>query len=335
MKDPVLKRVVLAVLILFVFEVSHIFSETGGLKDRPVSIALVCEPSLKADKIRYYKSTSLFFKRLKAQRIQENGTAFLVGFGAFANDTPTEQLAHATENGYDLYIFSKEAKENLPDANVSGNIPWISFVVEKKVEAPKKQKKSPSKKNSSKVSKSAKNSSKNKAKTPESQKSKTVSGKTLNEKKSKTSKDKKNSKIQESKSEEKPSKEEMATISLGKASWELSFDSLKFWFSTNTDPQEIPFELDRVSFLLGEKSVEEWASLLEGKTENSSWIRLLPQPQDLRFSEGIYYTGCASPSIPNGISVLNFFFRGNRLIRLKQESFSLNGDGSGKSWDLE
>lgn len=321
MRLAVFKLAALAVLVLSGFDVSHLFSETGGLQDHPVSVALVCEPSSKADKVRYYKSTSLFFKRLKAKRIQENGTAFFVGYGAFASETPNEQLALAAKNGYDLYLFSKETKENLPDANDLGQIPWISFVIEKKVEAPKKQRKS-----------SSKNSSKKNSKSSQSQKKKNSSVKTQ----SKTLKSQKNSKVQESKSKDKTSKEEgVKTISLGRPTWELSFDSLKFWFSTITDPQEIPFSADRISFLAGEKSAEEWASLLEEKMENSTWIRLLSQPQDLRFNEGIYYTGCASPSIPNGISVLNFFFRGNRLIRLKQESFSLNSDGSGKSWDLE
>ncbi|AOP34182.1 hypothetical protein A0128_10185 [Leptospira tipperaryensis] len=320
MRLLVFKRCVLAVLLLFVFDVSHLFSETGGLKDRPVSVALVCEPSSKTDKIRYYKSTSLFFKRLKAKRSQENGAAFFVGYATFASEVPTEQLARATENGYDLYIFSKEAKENLPTENVAGRIPWISFVVEKKIEPPKTQKKSSLKKAS---------------KTSKSKKKKDVVQKTSNGKKNKTSKNSKNSKIESKSEPQKPKEEISKTILFGNASFELSFDSLKFWFSTNTELQGIPFEPDRISFLAGEKTAEEWASLLEGKTENSTWIRLLSQPQDLRFNEGIYYTGCASPSIPNGISVLNFFFRGNRLIRLKQESFSLNSDGSGKSWDLE
>ncbi|MBM9575650.1 hypothetical protein JWG45_00655 [Leptospira sp. 201903070] len=328
MRISVFKRVVLAVLLLFVFDVSRILSETGGLQDRPVSIALVCEPSFKTDKIRYYKSTSLFFKRLKTKRSQENGTAFFIGYGAFASEAPSDQIAHATQSGYDLYIFSKEAKENLPatPGAENGNVPWISFVVEKKVAAPKKQKKS-----------SPKNSLKNNSKSSHSQKKKKGIGKTSNSNspKDKTSKEVKNSKIPESKTQDQPPKEETTTISFGNASWELSLDSLKFWFSTNTDPQGISFESNRVSFLVGEKSEEEWASLLEGKTENSTWIRLLPRSQDLKFKEGIYSIGCASPSIPNGISVLNFFFRGNRLIRFKQESFSLNSDGSGKSWDLE
>lgn len=324
MRLLVFKRVLLAVLPLLIFDVSGVFSETGGLKDRPLSVALACEPPSKADKVRFYKSTSLFFKRLKAKRTQENGTAFFVGYGTFANETPTEQLVQATQNGYDLYLFSKDAKVNLPSQSIPGSIPWISFRIEKKIEIPQKEKRS-----------TPKNSSKKKTKPSKSQKKKPISEKTKGKKNS-TSQKSKNSNVPELQSEKVDSKEETSTtISFGRASWELSFDSLKFWFSTSTDATDIPFESDRIYFLLGEKNSEEWASLLEGRTENSTWIRLLSQPQDLRFSEGIYYTGCASPSIPNGISVLNFFFRGNRLIRLKQESFSLNSDGSGKSWDLE
>ncbi|EMO10351.1 hypothetical protein LEP1GSC137_4495 [Leptospira borgpetersenii str. Noumea 25] len=124
-------RGVLAVVLTFdIFCFSNIFSETGGLKDRPISVVLVCKPSAKEDKPRFYRSTSLFFKRLKNKRIQENGTAYLVGYGSFSSEAAAEQLKLAGENGYDLYIFPKDV-ENLP---LSGSevVPWIGFLAEKK-----------------------------------------------------------------------------------------------------------------------------------------------------------------------------------------------------------
>ncbi|WP_244939888.1 LIC11612 family fibronectin-binding protein [Leptospira adleri] len=395
MKHRVFKLVVLSVLVLGSFDVSYIFSETGGLRDRPVSVALVCEPSSKTDKIRYYKSTSLFFKRLKAKRIQENGTAFFVGYGSFASEIPSEQLNLAQQNGYDLYIFPKNVTENLPSSS-NRILPWIAFASEKKVETPKattvkpKSKKSSFSKSKKKKTKSekanlAKDSLATETTAPstsspastdpktETQKSTSTNSNVENKEagpkgsasekpsessvsktkkvktKSKTSKTKKNKPTASPKERIKKTepikdssletknvvKENSEPKKNDSSSFELQFDSLKFWFSTLTNTIEFPWESEKILFLTGDNSAEEWSTALSGKTDDATLIRLLNSPQNLRFNEGIYYTGCASASIPNGISVLNFFFRGNRLIRLKQESFSLNSDGSGKSWDLE
>ncbi|XDD48753.1 hypothetical protein AB3N59_09805 [Leptospira sp. WS92.C1] len=407
MFKTVFKQGLLSILLILGFCFQTLFSETGGLFDRPVSIVLVCEPPAKTDKTRYYKSTSLFFKRLKAKRTQENGTAFLIGYGAYNGEVPVEQLVQASQNGYDLYIFPKSSMENLPSSGTNPVLPWISFLAEKKeIVTPKKDPKSFIKKRSKRKSKRLKSKKEkqpsfeienknvgapSKSQTSEGssenssqpQKEESVSQNTSETKnqtstadvssgkkeitepkvkssklflrKKKTKKEKsKNSKKESSnkktkststiKNSEKKgesstapgsSQTQTSSVSVGNASFELSFDSLKFWFSTLVDPKEIPLDTDKILFLAGEKSGEEWASLLSEKTETNTWIQLWDQPQDLRFNEGIYYTGCAASSIPNGISVLNFFFRGNRLIRLKQESFSLNSDGSGKSWELE
>ncbi|MDV6237036.1 hypothetical protein CH379_015505 [Leptospira ellisii] len=312
------KKAVLLVSIFCIFYYQNVFSETGDLSDHPISVVLVCEPSARADKPRYYKSTSLFFKRLKNKRLQENGTAFFVGYGAFASESPTEQLNLAGQNGYDLYLFPQTAPENLPTSAPAANaVPWISFVVEKKetVKLPPKKK-----------SKSAK--SKNK-KPIQPNASKTKSGKKTRSGTKKKIPDSKQTTLAET----PPTKTIVTQI--GNASFELSFDVLKFWFSTTTNPTELSWTPERILFLAGDKTADEWNRILSEKPEDTTAIRLLYSAQDLRFNEGIYYTGCASPKIPNGISVLNFFFRGNRLIRLKQESFSLNSDGSGKSWELE
>lgn len=392
---PVFRRTALAFLIFCIFCFQNVFSETGGLKDRPVSVMLVCAPSSQADKPRFYKSTSLFFKRLKNKRAQENGTAFLVGYGSFSSETPAEQLNLAVQNGYDLYIFPKNVTENLP-SHSNKTLPWISFVSEKKNEVSKTQSVKPKSKTSS-SRKSGKKKSKRKTITktsvlPEtsnataSAQTKTQKATTSSEPEPKTSEPKredssltktpasstdsktetkkpsraksksakkgsskkKNVKTEKNKAPEKTEKtkdsspetknqpqENAGSKKNESASFELNFDSLKFWFSTLTDSVEFPWESDKILFLAGDKTAEEWNSILSGKTEDATLIRLLNSPQDLKFNEGIYYTGCASPGIPNGVSVLNFFFRGNRLIRLKQESFSLNSDGSGKSWELE
>ncbi|TGL93038.1 hypothetical protein EHQ76_19155 [Leptospira barantonii] len=386
------KQTFAILLILSIFCFQNVFSETGGLRDRPVSVVLVCEPSSKADKPRFYKSTSLFFKRLKNKRAQENGTAFLIGYGSFASELPSEQLNLAGQNGYDLYIFPKNVTENLPSSS-NRSLPWIAFASEKKAETPKatsikpKSKKSSSKSKKKKTKLKKANVSKNspetqatstsapastdpktetKESTPtnsnvenkeagskesisqKSSKSSVVKKKKVKTK-SKTSKPKKNkgdSTGKESAKKTEPTKDSSSeTKNVVKenselkknesSSFELQFDSLKFWFSTLTNAIEFPWESDKILFLTGDKTAEEWTEILSGKTEDATLIRLLNSPQDLKFNEGIYYTGCASPGIPNGVSVLNFFFRGNRLIRLKQESFSLNSDGSGKSWELE
>ncbi|TGK23551.1 hypothetical protein EHQ05_19175 [Leptospira yasudae] len=378
-----LKKAFLLVSIFCIFYDRNVFSETGGLQDRPVSVVLVCEPSAKADKPRYYKSTSLFFKRLKNKRLQENGTAFFVGYGSFASETPAEQLNLAGQNGYDLYIFPQTALENLPASPSGDAVPWISFVVEKKETAiqPTSQKKSV-KKGISPKGKKQKPKSKRKLnpKKPSDKISESLpyemetqegvgqtSGtdadkielkKTTSEKKtvkSKKSKTRNTSKTKSGKKRESteptkpdssketssqntqraPTSSKTIVTSIGNASFELSFESLKFWFSTTVNPTELSWSPERILFLAGEKTADEWNQILSGKPDDTTAIRLLNSAQDLRFNEGIYYTGCASPQIPNGISVLNFFFRGNRLIRLKQESFSLNSDGSGKSWELE
>ncbi|PJZ56142.1 LIC11612 family fibronectin-binding protein [Leptospira barantonii] len=384
------KQTFTILLILSTFCFQNVFSETGGLRDRPVSVVLVCEPSSKADKPRFYKSTSLFFKRLKNKRVQENGTAFLVGYGSFASELPSEQLNLAGQNGYDLYIFPQTALENLPSSQTANGVPWISFVVEKKeITKPQTQKKSSKKGKSSKSSsqgKKRKNKSKSDStlnrlnpqpepgvavgqtsetnspdkielKQPASEKSETKktakskkskkqnSSKTKSARKTKPTTAETDPKVKQSSTEKnssenvnQPTKSETTktnTTSIGSASFELSFDTLKFWFSTITNPIELSWTQERILFLAGDKTAEEWNQILSGKTEDTTAIRLLNSPQDLKFNEGIYYTGCASPGIPNGVSVLNFFFRGNRLIRLKQESFSLNSDGSGKSWELE
>ncbi|AYV54435.1 LIC11612 family fibronectin-binding protein [Leptospira kmetyi] len=394
------RQAVAVLLILSIFCFQNVFSETGGLRDRPVSVVFVCEPSSKADKPRFYKSTSLFFKRLKNKRAQENGTAFLVGYGSFASEIPSEQLNLAAQNGYDLYIFPKNITENLP-SSANKTLPWIAFASEKKVETskptniPPKSKKSSSKSkkkktkpkkanvakdspktqtNSTSVSKpvstSVPTSTDSKTKTKEStptnsnvenkepdpkesipqKSSENAASKKKNVKtKNKTSKTKKNqgnSTAKKSAKRTEPSKDSSSETKNSmkensdpkkneSSSFELQFDSLKFWFSTLTNAIEFPWESDKILFLTGDQTAEEWSSAFSGKTEEATLIRLLNSPQDLKFNEGIYYTGCASPGIPNGVSVLNFFFRGNRLIRLKQESFSLNSDGSGKSWELE
>ncbi|MCG6168086.1 LIC11612 family fibronectin-binding protein [Leptospira sanjuanensis] len=378
-----LKKAFLLVSIFCIFYDRNVFSETGGLQDRPVSVVLVCEPSAKADKPRYYKSTSLFFKRLKNKRLQENGTAFFVGYGSFASEAPAEQLNLAGQNGYDLYIFPQTAAENLPTSPSGNAVPWISFVVEKKETlikptSPKKSGKqgiSPKRKKQKTKSKPKLNPEKPSDKTSESlpreaeiqegvgQTSGTDADKielkhTTSKKKPAKSKKSKERNASRTKSEKKrksdaqakpnssketssrntqqtqaPSKTVVASI--GNASFELNFESLKFWFSTTVNPIELSWSPERILFLAGEKTADEWNQILSGKPDDTTAIRLLNSGQDLKFNEGIYYTGCASLQIPNGVSVLNFFFRGNRLIRLKQESFSLNSDGSGKSWELE
>ncbi|MDL5245266.1 hypothetical protein QRD38_05540 [Leptospira weilii] len=301
---------VLPLALFCIFCFSNVFSETGGLKDRPISVVLVCKPSVKEDKPRYYRSTSLFFKRLKNKRIQENGTAYLVGYGSFSSETPAEQLKLAGENGYDLYIFPKDIIENLPTSR-EGVVPWISFLVEKKeIEKSTNQK--------SKIKKPVKNKK---------------------DKQTNSFKKDFKKKIESSISQSASQTQTIATATqsatnskIGNDSFELSFDTLKFWFSTNANPMEFPWESDKIFFLLGNRTVQDSFS---EKTEDTTLIRLLNFPRDLRFNDGIYDVGCASSRIPNGVSVLHFFFRGNRLIRLRQESFSLNSDGSGKSWELE
>ncbi|WP_061234985.1 hypothetical protein [Leptospira weilii] len=301
---------VLPLALFCIFCFSNVFSETGGLKDRPISVVLVCKPSVKEDKPRYYRSTSLFFKRLKNKRIQENGTAYLVGYGSFSPETPAEQLKLAGENGYDLYIFPKDIIENLPTSR-EGVVPWISFLVEKKeIEKSTNQK--------SKIKKPVKNKK---------------------DKQTNSFKKDFKKKIESSISQSASQTQTIATATqsatnskIGNDSFELSFDTLKFWFSTNANPMEFPWESDKIFFLLGNKTAQDSFS---EKTKDTTLIRLSNFPQDLRFNDGIYDVGCASSRIPNGVSVLHFFFRGNRLIRLRQESFSLNSDGSGKSWELE
>ncbi|MCL8265631.1 hypothetical protein M9Y82_02985 [Leptospira weilii] len=301
---------VLPLALFCIFCFSNVFSETGGLKDRPISVVLVCKPSVKEDKPRYYRSTSLFFKRLKNKRIQENGTAYLVGYGSFSSETPAEQLKLAGENGYDLYIFPKDVIENLPTSR-EGVVPWISFLVEKKeIEKSTNQK--------SKIKKPVKNKK---------------------DKQTNSFKKDFKKKIESSISQSTSQTQTIATATqsatnskIGNDSFELSFDTLKFWFSTNANPMEFPWESDKIFFLLGNKTAQDSFS---EKTKDTTLIRLSNFPQDLRFNDGIYDVGCASSRIPNGVSVLHFFFRRNRLIRLRQESFSLNSDGSGKSWELE
>ncbi|WP_061222424.1 LIC11612 family fibronectin-binding protein [Leptospira weilii] len=318
MFQTVFRDTLVFLLAFCIFCFSNVFSETGGLKDRPISVVLVCKPSVKEDKPRYYRSTSLFFKRLKNKRIQENGTAYLVGYGSFSSETPAEQLKLAGENGYDLYIFPKDVIENLPTSQ-EGVVPWISFLVEKKeIEKSTNQK--------SKIKKPVKNK---KGKQTDSFK------KDFKKKTESNSKKKIESSISQSTSQTQTiaTATQSATNSkIGNDSFELSFDTLKFWFSTNANPIEFPWESDKIFFLLGNKTAQDSFS---ERTEDTTLIRLSNFPQDLRFNDGIYDTGCASPRIPNGVSVLHFFFRGNRLIRLRQESFSLNSDGSGKSWELE
>ncbi|TGK27891.1 hypothetical protein EHQ12_06575 [Leptospira gomenensis] len=385
------KPAFLLISIFCIFNDWNVFPETGGLRDRPVSVVFVCEPSAKADKPRYYKSTSLFFKRLKNKRLQENGTAFFVGYGAFASETPEEQLRLAGQNGYDLYIFPQTASQNPPTSASTNAVPWISFVVEKKENIqpqirtkPDPKRISPKQKRKNKNSKPKPDAKKSTGKPLESVPgefdltlgvgqtsgtnnaptqiqstsavSKTKKGKNETSQKRKVSKtksvpnstSKKSKKNRKSDARTKPDSfvetssstitaERSKTIatSIGNSSFELSFDSLKFWFSTFANPNELSWTQDRILFLAGDKTAEEWNQILSGKPDDTTAIRLLNSAQDLRFNEGIYYTGCASSRIPNGISVLNFFFRGDRLIRLKQESFSLNSDGSGKSWELE
>ncbi|EKT85585.1 LIC11612 family fibronectin-binding protein [Leptospira santarosai] len=325
----VLRGVFAVVLTFNTFYFSNIFSEAGGLKDRPISVVLVCKPSAKEDKPRYYRSTSLFFKRLKEKRVQENGTAYLVGYGSFVSEPPAVQLKLAKENGYDLYIFPKDITETLPTSK-DETVPWIGFLVEKK-EIVKAEK------NTDRKSKTVKPGKNKKGK------------KTNSIKKDFQRKAESNSKIRNSKehAESSISKPTSGTVSaqtqpmttqpetngkIGNDSFELSFDTLKFWFTTNVTPIGFPWESNQVFFLLGDTTVHDSFS---EKTEHTTFIRLLNVPRDLRFNDGIYDTGCASSKIPNGVSVLHFFFRGNRLIRLRQESFSLNSDGSGKSWELE
>lgn len=411
MFQNVFKKVFTIFLVVSIFYFQNVFSEAGGLKDRPISVVFVCKPSSQTDKPRYYKSTSLFFKRLKNKRIQENGTAYFVGYGAFSSETSTEQLKLAGENGYDLYIFPKKMPENFSNDTV----PWIGFVEEKK-EIEKSEKKTNSQKKSKAV-KSTKNkkrflnitkknispnssSSTSKSVVPSSDVLKTESSKIQDRPKkentvsehedvSKTeskiknessqenlvsnndfSKSNKNPKIKSSKGSKKnkgkrkqsgsAKKESISTINNSEKKkvessisnktfqtqgiqktivndsakhdfFELNFDSLKFWFSTNVNLAIFP-ESSPILFFITEKTPED---LLTRKKEEDTWIQFLDFPQDLRFNDGIYSIGCTSAKIPNGISVLHFFFRGDRLIRLRQESFSLNSDGSGKSWELE
>ncbi|EMY79133.1 hypothetical protein LEP1GSC060_0993 [Leptospira weilii serovar Ranarum str. ICFT] len=324
----VLKQGFIIFLIFCIFCFRNVFSETGGLKDRPVSFVFVCKPSFGADKPRYYRSTSLFFKRLKNKRVQENGTAFFVGYGSFSSELPVEQLNLAGQKGYDFYIFSKTVSENLP-TSINSVLPWIGFFSEKKENVkPEKNTKSFFKKNKNRKSKAGK---------LKKSKQRFLNG----SKESNSENSSKVKKAESSKPQETPQTTSAQTTSptandkIQNDSFELTFDSLKFRFSNNTNPIEFPRVGERILFLAGDKTAEEWSSSLSEKTEGMTFIRLLDFPQDLRFEDGIYYTGCASPRIPNGVSVLNFFFRGNRLIRLKQESFSLNSDGSGKSWELE
>ncbi len=408
MFQNVFKKVFTIFLTVGIFYFQNVFSEAGGLKDRPISVVFVCKPSSQADKPRYYRSTSLFFKRLKNKRIQENGTAYFVGYDSFSSETPTEQLKLAGENGYDLYIFPKNVQENF----LNDTVPWIGFVEEKK-EIEKSQKKSNRK---SKTGKSTKNkkrflnvtkrnvsqssSSTSKSDVPSSDILKTESSKiseTLDQSKKENtvsaqegvsksessisketsqknlvpkndfSQSNKNPKIKSSKGSKKNKgsgsvkKDSISTINNSEKKkvepsisnktfqtqgiqktmtvndptrhdfFELSFDSLKFWFSTNVN-LAISLESNPILFFIGEKIPED---LLSRKKEEDTWIQFLDFPQDLRFKDGIHSIGCASAKIPNGISVLHFFFRGDKLIRLRQESFSLNSDGSGKSWELE
>ncbi|AXR61479.1 LIC11612 family fibronectin-binding protein [Leptospira mayottensis] len=326
----IFRNILVVVLTFSVFYFSNVFSEAGGLKDRPISIVLVCKPSTKEDKPRYYRSTSLFFKRLKNKRVQENGTAYLVGYGSFSSKPPVEQLKLAGENRYDLYIFPKDVIENLPTSR-DEVVPWISFPVEKK-EIVKTEKNTNQK---SKIGKPVKNKKKQTNSVKKDFKKKTeLNSKIHNsEKKVESSISKSTSEIVSTQTKTIATPTQSAKNSkIENDSFELSFDTLKFWFSTNVNPIEFPWESDKIFFLLGDKIVQ---NSFSEKTKNTTLIRLLNFPQDLRFNDGIYDIGCASSRIPNGVSVLHFFFRGNRLIRLRQESFSLNSDGSGKSWELE
>ncbi|WP_146036896.1 hypothetical protein [Leptospira inadai] len=64
-------------------------------------------------------------------------------------------------------------------------------------------------------------------------------------------------------------------------------------------------------------------------------ITLLPYSRPLRFFEGEYSYGCGANPNSLGITVLEVFFRNGKMIRISEESYTLNSSDSNKSWILE
>lgn len=77
MFQNVFKKVFTIFLTVGIFYFQNVFSEAGGLKDRPISVVFVCKPSSQADKPRYYRSTSCFLKDLKTNEFKKTGPRIL------------------------------------------------------------------------------------------------------------------------------------------------------------------------------------------------------------------------------------------------------------------
>lgn len=64
-------------------------------------------------------------------------------------------------------------------------------------------------------------------------------------------------------------------------------------------------------------------------------VTLLSYSRSLRFFDGEYSFGCGANPNSLKITVLELFFRNGKMIRISEESYSLNSADSNKSWILE
>lgn len=296
-------------------------SDPSLRKDAPIGLIVYCpSPSEKDLPFDFERTLALWYKRFKAQRTSEGGGAILLVSAPFLPKNSPEVERLRTSLGAEV-IF-----------------PGFHSVVEKKQEVPKASVKNKTKSKKKKISPVPKQETLQKTKVSGVKKKKRV-GKKVSSKK-------------ESKPVIPPGylvlKEEAG---LGFAFYSPSLEALQ---SKSTNPWTVDFqtqltkslETHNLHFLLlqdpkpnsieGENPIlDEVQAVKKNLTETIPSILLLSEQRALRFYNGEYSFGCGA--VPNSlkISVLELFYRNGSLIRISEDSQTLNSKESNKSWILE
>ncbi|EQA43562.1 hypothetical protein LEP1GSC050_1215 [Leptospira broomii serovar Hurstbridge str. 5399] len=122
----------------------------------------------------------------------------------------------------------------------------------------------------------------------------------------------------------------------GTASWKEEFQSQislvkreeDLHFLLVQDPNQL--SIDAPNIIAGE--IHSLRPILLGDLPA---VTLLSYSSPLRFFEGEYSFGCGANPNSLKISVLELFFRNGKMIRISEESYTLNSSDSNKSWILE
>ncbi|TGL65930.1 hypothetical protein EHQ64_00170 [Leptospira sarikeiensis] len=328
-------------------------SDLSNRKDSPIGLVVYCPVVSNGETpFDFERTLGLWYKRYKQQKIQEGGGAILLVSAPYIPKTSPEIERLKKSLGAEIIftghhsVLPKKETETKPSDKKSKNKKGSK---KKKQTPPTESQTDPTQ--PEKLTPVKVETPKPKEETQEEKPKQTVKAKPSSKRKGKKKAPKISAKKQPvippgilSVQEEaglnfvfySPSLESLAVDEKNPAAWIPDFKSQ---YSKTAESQVVHFLLAQDP---SDKPKEDLNPITDGlatfKKELSDSlpsVTLLSGPRALRFFNGEYSFGCGATPDSLKISILELFFRNGRLIRISEETQTLNSKESNKSWILE